>query len=108
MLKIDIENYFLDSEEIYNENKKLILVIYDIVDNKRRRKMVKFLEKYGLRVQKSAFEMILDSKKYDRLIGGIPKLIEPEDNVRVYRLKISGEVLCFGSEEPINQEVIII
>lgn len=64
MVKIDIENYFLDSEEIYNENKKLILVIYDIVDNKRRRKMVKFLEKYGLRVQKSAFEMILNSKNH--------------------------------------------
>lgn len=35
------------------------LVIYDITDNKKRREIVKFLSGYGVRVQRSAFEMIL-------------------------------------------------
>lgn len=32
-------------------NKKLYLIIYDITDNKRRRKVSKILEKYGIRIQ---------------------------------------------------------
>ena len=57
MSGIKIEKYFFDGSEQHNDNKKLILVIYDIVSDKRRTKFVKFVEKYGFRVQKSAFEM---------------------------------------------------
>lgn len=37
----------------------LVLVIYDIPDDKRRNKLATFLEGYGRRVQKSAFECFL-------------------------------------------------
>lgn len=43
------------SDIIDDDNRKLVLIIYDIVDNKRRLAMVKLLESYGRRVQKSAF-----------------------------------------------------
>jgi len=33
------------------EKECIVLIIYDIVDNKQRNKMVKFLERYGVRVQ---------------------------------------------------------
>ena len=49
--------------ENHDERKYVILVIYDIVDNKRRAQMVKCLEKYGIRVQKSAFEVYISKKK---------------------------------------------
>ena len=89
MSGIKIEKYFFDGTEQHNDNKKLILVIYDIVSDKRRTKFVKFVEKYGFRVQKSAFEMILDSSKYNQLIAEIPRHITDEDNVRVYRLPVA-------------------
>lgn len=46
------------------EKECIVLIIYDIVDNKKRNKMVKCLERYGVRVQKSAFEALLGRKKY--------------------------------------------
>lgn len=34
------------------------LIIYDIIDDKKRNRMAKFLESYGVRVQKSALRRI--------------------------------------------------
>ena len=106
--ELKLENYFFDGQSEKKDNKKLILVIYDIVDNKRRYKFVKFVEKFGFRVQKSAFEMIISESVYSRLVAGIPRIIESEDNVRVYRLPVSGEVAAWGSELTEKDEVIII
>jgi len=108
MGKLKLENYFFDGQSEKKDNKKLILLIYDIVDNKRRYRFVKFVEKFGFRVQKSAFEMIIDEQVYSRLVAGIPRIIEPEDNVRVYRLPVSGEVAAWGSKLTEKDEVIII
>ena len=40
--------------------KFIVLVIYDVVDNKTRNRLVKCLERYGVRVQNSAFEALLN------------------------------------------------
>ena len=55
--------------------KFIVLIIYDIVDNKMRLKMVKCLERYGVRVQKSAFEALLNRKQYDIMIRQCSRLI---------------------------------
>ena len=48
------------------ERKFIVLMIYDIVDNKRRNKMVKCLEAYGVRVQKSAFVAVLGRRQCEK------------------------------------------
>lgn len=103
-----IEDFFLLQDRPHGKNKKLVLVIYDIVSNKRRTKFVSFLEGYGLRVQKSAFEMILSDTQYNKLLGSIPQYINEEDNVRVYRLNVKGEVKTWGSNTTEQEEIIII
>lgn len=108
MSEIKLENFFFDGNIKANENKKLVLVIYDITNNKRRYRMVKFLEKFGIRVQKSAFEMIIDNCTYKKLMYMLPRYIEKEDNVRVYRLPLNGEVTTWGSEKTQVDDVIII
>ena len=45
-----------------DERRCIVLVIYDITDDKRRTKMVRCLERYGVRVQKSAFEAFLTER----------------------------------------------
>lgn len=85
-----------------------VLVIYDIVDDKRRNKFVKFVSSFGFRVQKSAFEGKLDKILYRRLIDGIPIRIAREDNVRVYRLSSNGEILCWGEMDEVEVEDVII
>ncbi|MDD4377299.1 MAG: CRISPR-associated endonuclease Cas2 [Eubacteriales bacterium] len=96
------------SDIIEDPNKKLILIIYDIVDNKRRTELVKLLEGYGIRVQKSAFEALLTSKKYNSLVKSIIRLIHEEDNVRIYRLNSSNEILYFGTSDTIFEEDVVI
>ena len=51
--------------------KTLVLVIYDISNDKKRRELVKYLQSYGGRVQRSAFECIMTKKLYKNLIKDI-------------------------------------
>ena len=88
--------------EIERNKKVYVLVIYDIVNDKRRTRMVKCLNGYGFRVQKSAFEAKIDAGVYRRLLDKIPTLInKEEDSVRVYKIIGSGEVSLFG----VNTEI---
>lgn len=96
------------SQVIEDPQKKLVLIIYDIIDNKRRNKMVKHLESFGNRVQKSAFEALLPLSKYHDMIKGIKKIISNEDNVRIYRLNSSNEVLLLGVGDTSYEENVII
>lgn len=107
MEKIELRKYDF-STVIEDPQKKLVLIIYDIIDNKRRTRMVKHLESYGSRVQKSAFEALLPSGKYHAMINGITKIIDNEDNVRIYRLNSSNEVVLLGTGDTIYEENVII
>nr|WP_223270029.1 CRISPR-associated endonuclease Cas2 [Nostoc sp. 'Peltigera membranacea cyanobiont' 213] len=61
------------------------LVCYDIVSDTRRNKVAKLLEAYGLRVQKSVFECVLDEKQYETLSKYLFRLVNKrEDQVRFY------------------------
>ena len=51
---IEDENYFFNIEEEPENDKVFVLIIYDIVENKKRVKLSKLLLGYGFRIQKSA------------------------------------------------------
>lgn len=102
------EEQLFDTGIPERKNKYRVLVIYDIVDDKRRNKFVKFVSSFGFRVQKSAFEGRLDRLLYRRLIDGIPKRIANEDNVRVYKLSGSGEVLSWGGMNEVAHDDVVI
>ena len=107
MKSIEVRKYDF-SQVIEDPQKKLVLIIYDIIDNKRRNKMAKHLESFGNRVQKSAFEALLPLPKYHDMIEGIKKIITNEDNVRIYRLNSSNEVLLLGVGDTSYEENVII
>lgn len=63
------------------------MVVYDVVDDKRRTKLSKYLESIGDRVQKSVFEIYLTPQELEKLLKRLEKFIEKkEDSVRVYFL----------------------
>jgi CRISPR-associated protein Cas2 len=63
----------------------LVLVVYDIPDNKRRTQLSNFLEGYGRRVQFSVFECFLNLPEMQVLYEKVLKRVIPEeDNVRFY------------------------
>ena len=73
-----------------------VLVSYDIADTqgagaRRLRKVAKVCEKYGERMQFSVFECRLSPSRFERMLGEVKDVIDPElDSVIVYRFR--GEI----------------
>lgn len=105
---MEMEEYFFDTYEDDRKDKIFILVIYDIVDNKKRNKLAKYLQGYGNRVQKSAFEATISKKKYEQLLREVPAFISREDSIRIYRISGRGQVTAWGIENNTEQEDIIL
>ena len=104
----DEEYYFQISDEV-NDERLFVLIIYDIVDNKRRVKFAKTMQGYGFRVQKSAFEAMISKRKYEKLIAEIPGLIRSEDNVRLYKIRGRGQVYSWGQQkQPEDEDTVIL
>lgn len=104
-----MENYSWNTRNT-SEKKIYILIIYDIVNNKKRTAFAKKMNGYGFRVQKSAFEALISESLYRKLLTEIPRMInQEEDSVRVYKMIGYGEVSLFGNNISIqNEECIII
>lgn len=103
------EDYFFQTIEEYSEKRVFVLVIYDIVDNKRRLKLAKYLQGYGTRVQKSAFEAMISAKKYEKLIRELPGYIKKnEDSLRVYKITGKSQMISWGVEEDWEDEEVIL
>ena len=98
------ENEFL----VEDERRYIVLVIYDITDDRRRTRMVKCLERYGIRVQKAAFEVFLTEKKYERMMELTSGLIDPAtDSLRVYLLANHTSVRSWGIGDRHVEDVVI-
>jgi CRISPR-associated protein Cas2 len=64
-----------------------ILVSYDIVDDRIRNTVMKFLKNFGERIQLSVFECDLEEEMYRKMKRGVEGLIDKKkDRVRYYRL----------------------
>lgn len=81
----------------------LVLVVYDIPDDKRRLRLSKFLEGYGRRVQLSVFECFLTLEEMRKLHQALKNRVnEAEDNVRMYWITAESvpRTLTLGSDMP--------
>lgn len=65
-----------------------VLVMYDIVDNRCRRRLADLLESVGVRLQWSVFECTLRGiGEHRRLLDAIEALVDHStDRVRIYRI----------------------
>lgn len=64
-----------------------VVIAYDIVADRRRRKLHKALQGWLEHVQKSVFEGELEDARFPQLLDRIRGVIDfEEDTVRVYRL----------------------
>ena len=90
----------------------LFLVAYDVnTETKegqaRLRKVAKYCEKYGQRVQNSVFECVLDASQYVKFKSDISKIIDPVvDGLRIYNLgnHYRGHIETIGSDKIIYKQ----
>lgn len=81
----------------------MVIVVYDIPDDKRRTRLANFLEGYGRRVQYSVFECFISLDEMRLLYAKVKTKVKlDEDNVRFYWLssEATSNVLTLGSERP--------
>lgn len=65
----------------------LFVIAYDTPDDRRRRRLARLLEGYGVRVQDSVFECWLDGRQRADLVRRLRReLDEAVDKVRIYTL----------------------
>ncbi|WP_456405586.1 CRISPR-associated endonuclease Cas2 [Caldithrix abyssi] len=62
------------------------LVLYDIRDAKRLRRVAKTIQNYGTRAQKSVFELEVEAEQISKLRKKIQKIIADEDYVVYFNL----------------------
>ena len=76
-----------------------MIVAYDIADPKRLTRVAKIVIDYGVRVQKSIFEVAVDGRIFAEMKARIEKVIVPdEDGVKYFPLceKCAGTVEIVG------------
>lgn len=86
------------------EKKRRTLVIYDIKDNKRRYRIIKVLESYGIRVQYSVFEAVLGENQWKDLTVRVTKYLKiDEDAFRMYDLSECKKETLIGQNIIANE-----
>ena len=86
------------------ENIFTIVVIYDIIDNKRRAFLKKLLNSFGNRIQRSAFECLLTREKYEILLKKVEKFAEEGYLIRIYILNQNAKKVVYGELTEIENE----
>ncbi len=94
----------------------LVLITYDVntenaMGKKRLRKVAKRCVDYGIRVQNSVFECVLNAAEFRKLKHELLSLIDPEkDSLRFYNLgdKHINKIEHYGAKEPIDVEAPLI
>lgn len=89
----------------------MILVSYDISDNKLRNKFSKFLSKFGYRLQYSVFR-IDNSERILNIVAGeienqFSKKFSQSDSVYIFKLSSSCEIVRYGYAENEDKNLII-
>ncbi|PMB85059.1 CRISPR-associated endonuclease Cas2 [Dolosicoccus paucivorans] len=92
------------------ERKINSLIIYDISNDKRRLKLAKLLEGYGIRVQYSCFEVSLRPTQHKELVDQIMTFHanHEEDNIIIYQ-SLNTEITRLNAiEVNINEDFIFL
>jgi CRISPR-associated protein Cas2 len=90
----------------------MLLISYDISNNKLRTRFAKFLEKYGHRLQYSVFQI----QNSDRILENIQlkikhdfeKKFEQSDSIMIFQLSNTCKITRYGFAENQEKDLIIL
>lgn len=90
----------------------MLIVTYDISDNKLRTRFAKFLQKYGHRLQYSVFE-VRNSKRLLRVIeseieGKFEKQFDQTDSIMIFNMSKQCGITKYGYAANDDEELIIL
>ena len=90
----------------------MLLVSYDISDNKLRTKFAKYLKKFGFRLQYSVFQVTNSKRVLENISAEIKnnfgREFEQKDSVIIFHLSKQCKKYCFGYAKNDDNDLIII
>lgn len=90
----------------------MIVISYDISDDKLRTKFAKYLSRFGHRLQYSVFEIDNSPKVINNIVTDIKnnyeKRFSQSDSVIIFKLSASCEVIRFGYAKNDERDFIIV
>lgn len=90
----------------------MVIVSYDISDDKKRRRFSKFLEQFGYRIQYSVFEINNSDSIIDNIILKIEtefsKIFNQEDSIMILKLSKTCKVIKYGYASNNDKDLIFI
>ncbi len=90
----------------------MIIISYDISDDKKRAKFNKYIRKFGHRLQYSVYEI----KNSDRILNNIVtdlnnkwlKLFDQTDSVYIFQMSSSCKILKYGYAKNEDEDLLIV
>lgn len=90
----------------------MVIVSYDISNNKLRTKFSKYLCRFGHRIQYSVFEIDNSSKLLNNIICDIEnrfsKNFTEMDSIYIFKLSSSCEVIRYGYAKHDEEDILIV
>jgi CRISPR-associated protein Cas2 len=90
----------------------MVIISYDIADDKLRTRFSKYLCRFGHRIQYSVFEIENSNKLLNNIISDIEnkhsKHFTEADSVYIFKLSSSCEVLRYGYAKHEEGDIIIV
>jgi len=89
-----------------------VIISYDIANDKKRTRFMKYIRKFGHRLQFSVYVIDNSNRILDNIIADIQnkfiKTFEQEDSVYIFKLSASCETLKFGYAANEDKSLMII
>jgi len=97
---------------LFERGHKMIIVSYDISDDKLRAKFAKYLSRFGHRIQYSVFEIDNSPRIVNNIVNDLKNKYESKfgqtDSVIIFKMSSSCEVMRFGYAKNDEKDFLII
>ena len=90
----------------------MVLISYDISDNKKRNKFNKYISKFGYRLQYSVYKIENSDKILNNIIseinGKFIKIFDQTDSIYIFKMSNSCEIIKYGYAKNEDSTLIVI
>jgi CRISPR-associated protein Cas2 len=95
---------------VRSRGKLFVVVAYDVADDRRRARVVKVLEKIGVRVNFSVFECLVSRSRFEKLQQELAQKIDSkEDRVNYYPICVDCySKIVYQPEKPRKAESTVV
>lgn len=90
----------------------MVLISYDITNDKKRAKFAKYIKRFGYRLQYSVYVIENSDRILDNIITDInnnfSKTFDESDSIMIFKLSAGCQTVSFGYQSHANNSLILV